>query len=111
MRHGFDDIPRGGKPAAPLGEDDLAVDLHLEAAGVPTDEDGLNAERFSQGLNRGVGLGQVVAGDAIENGNHWSGVALAPVTLLHSEALGRGTRAPSLWRRWSVRAPTLPLSD
>jgi hypothetical protein len=76
-RHGFDDIPRGGKASASLGKDDLAVNLHLEAAGMAADENGFYAQRLMQGLDRGVGLGQVVAGDAIKNGNHRSSGALA----------------------------------
>lgn len=76
-RHGFDDVPRGGKASASLGKDDLAVNLHLEAAGMAADENGFYAERLTQGLDRGVGLGQVVAGDAIKNGNHRSSGALA----------------------------------
>lgn len=76
-RDGFDDVPRSRKASASLGEDDLAVDLHFEAAGMAADENGFYAEGLTQGLDRGVGLGQVVAGDAIENGNHRSSAALA----------------------------------
>jgi hypothetical protein len=72
-RHRFDDVPRGWKASASLGEDDLAVDLHLEAAGMAPDENRFYAERLTQGLERGVGLGQVVASDAIKNSNHRSG--------------------------------------
>jgi hypothetical protein len=88
--HRFYDVASRGETGRALGDDDLAVDLHFEATGVATDKHSFDAERLMECFGGGGGLGQVVAGDAIEDGDQRSGGALAPPARLHSGPLCRG---------------------
>jgi hypothetical protein len=91
----FDDIARAGKATAALGQDDDAVHFHLEAAGMATDKDGVDAERLVQGLGGSSGVGEVLAGDAVEDGDHGYACSSARGSATRS-AIGPGPAGPLL---------------
>jgi hypothetical protein len=70
LGHRFDDVPRAGKPGLALAHDNSAVHFNLEAPGMAPDQRCFHAERVSQCLSGSRSVGKVVAGDAVDDGDH-----------------------------------------
>jgi hypothetical protein len=70
LGHRLDHVPGGGEPRLALGHHHSAIHFDVEAPGVAPNEGYFYAEGVSQCVGGPGGVRKVVAGDAIDDGDH-----------------------------------------